>query len=755
MFSLALLLSVGTVACAQRGMKPDSHVAPVRKTTGVSFVNDVIPVLTRVGCNQGACHGAAAGKGGFKLSLRGYAPELDYIAIARQAQVRRICLADPTQSLFLRKPLLEVAHRGGKRLVRGSLEVRILLNWLREGAPGPQPGDAHVTALQVMAAKGNAANNANPRADARHLSLRVVARFSDGTRRDVTHWTRFSTNDENVATVDESGHVTLQGCGETAIAVAYQDKVAFTRVSKPFPNAVRPADFAHLPRRNYIDTLVYAKLAALHLKPSPIATDSDWVRRAYLDLIGTLPAPEEARAFLADTRPDKRTHLVDTLMARPEYVDFWTYKWADLLRVNRGMLKDKGMWAFYSWVHDSVRLNKPWNQMVREVLTASGNTFIEGPANYYRAARTPQDLAENVSQAFLGTRITCAKCHNHPLEKWTQNDYYQMANFFGRIGRKVNDDVWVNDAMTVTLLPSGDVEQPRLHRALPPKALGGPELALNVPGDRRAFLADWMTSPKNTLFARNIVNRVWRHFMGRGLVEAVDDLRETNPPTNEALMDALVQDFVSHGFDLRHLQRQIATSAVYSLSSATLPQNRDDDRFYSHFLPRRLSAEQLQDALSQVTGIAQPYPGMPVGYRAIQLPDTQVHSDFLDAFGRPARQITCECERGQEPNMAQALVLINGQEINAQVMDDKGTVNTLLPTVKSDAELLDALTWRCFSRGPTPQEAQADLSAVQRAITRTTLKPNVTAAERQTARRRAFEDLLWALLNSKAFLFNH
>jgi len=736
----------------------------------ISFVNDVIPALTRVGCNQGACHGAAAGKGGFKLSLRGYAPELDYLSITRQARARRVSLADPPQSLFLRKPLLKVAHRGGRLLGEGSLEYHILLNWLRQGAPGPQPTDAHVVGLTVVAphfpspptplpqgARGGSGIDRSPSPAAsergtRGKSLRVLARFSDGTQRDVTHWARFSTNDENVATVDEQGRVTLQGSGETAIAVAYQDKVAFTRVAKPFPNRVSAADFAHAPRRNYIDGLVYAKLAALHLKPSPVASDSDWVRRVCLDLIGTLPTPEEAKAFLADTRPDKRARLVEALMARPEYVDFWTYKWADLLRVNRGMLKDKGMWAFYGWVHDSVRTNKPWNRMAREILTSSGNTFTDGPANFYRAARTPQELAENVSQTFLGIRLTCARCHNHPLEKWTQNDYYQMANFFSRVGRKVNDDVWVNDAMTVTTLAAGDLEQPRLGRPLPPKPLGGPELALRAPGDRRAFLADWMTSPRNVYFARSVVNRVWRHFMGRGLVEPVDDLRETNPPTNEALMDALVKDFVAHGFDLRHLHRQIATSAVYSLSSATLPENRADDRFYSHFLPRRMTAEQLQDALSQVTGVPQSYPGVPLGYRAIRLPDTQVRSDFLDAFGRPARQITCECERGQEPGMAQALVLINGPEINAKVIDDKGLVNRLLPTVKSDAELLDALYWRCFSRPPTPQEAKANLAAIQRVLAS---KPGLKDAEKQAVRRRAFEDLLWALLNSKAFLFNH
>lgn len=760
----------------------------------VSFVNDVIPVLTRAGCNMGTCHGAAVGKNGFKLSLRGFAPELDFVALTRQYQGRRVNVLNPDLSLLLRKPLMDLPHLGGKAVRRGTPEYDILTRWIAAGAPGPDAQDPHVTALRVNPPSRSLTPNAR-------LQLRVQAVFSDGSVRDVTHWTRFASNDENVATVVPDGMVTIDGVGQTAIMVGYQDKVAVARVQVPFPYKIAAATYAKLPRANYIDDKVYAKLAALHLSPSRTTGDLEFIRRVTLDLTGSLPNPGEARAFAADKDSQKRATLVDALMARPAFTDFWAYKWSDLLRVNRGTLKDKGMWAYYSYIHDAVRDNKGWDAMAREVLTAHGNTFLDGPANYFRTALKPEELAENVSQGFLGIRMQCAKCHNHPLEKWTQNEYYGMAQIFARVKYKADLGIYVNDEMTVYNVSTGDLIQPRLGRPVPPKPLGGPTLALDSTRDRRVFFAEWLTRPDNWYFTHSIVNRVWAHFMGRGLVEPVDDMRETNPPSNPELFDALAADFVRHKFDLRHLMRRIVTSRAYQLSSAATPQNAKDDKYSSHFLVRRMTAEELLDALSQVTGRPEDFPGMPAGYRASQLPDTHVKSDFMDILGRPARVITCECERSQEPNMAQALLFINGDVLNRKVTADDGIVDRLVKAGRSDSQILDELYWATCGRPPRAEERASDLSALHKALDAAPAAvvsvpmPNasisavsapstravgvvtptpasgapktVTPApptnapqpdrkvQQDAARRRAFEDMLWVLVNSKEFLFNH
>ncbi len=768
-------LIVGIVALVSVGLR--GNAAEITKTPvakPVSFVNEVIPVLTRAGCNMGTCHGAAAGKNGFKLSLRGFAPELDFVALTRQFQGRRINVLNPEQSLLLRKPLMETPHLGGKALRRGTPEFSILTRWIAQGAPGPNPADPHVTGLRVTPPTKSLAPKDR-------LQLRVDAVFSDGSVRDVTHWTRFASNDENVATVVPDGSVTIAGVGQTAIMVGYQDKVSVARVMAPFPNKIAASAYTKLPRANYIDGLVYSKLAALHLTPSQTAGDLEFLRRITLDLTGALPTSAEARAFVADKDPRKREKIVDVLMARPDFTDFWTYKWSDLLRVNRGTLKDKGMWAYYSYIHDSVRDNKPWDKMAREVLTARGNTFLDGPANYFRTALKPEELAENVSQGFLGIRVQCAKCHNHPLEKWTQNEYYGMAQIFARVKYKADLSIYVNDEMTVYNSAVGDVIQPRLGRPVPPKPLGGPTLALDSSRDRRAFFADWLTRPDNWYFTHSIVNRVWAHFMGRGLVEPVDDLRETNPALNPELFDALAADFVKHNFDLRHLMRQIVSSRAYHLSSSATPQNAKDDRYFSHFLVRRMTAEQLMDALSQVTGKAEEFPGLPPGYRAVQLPDTHVKSDFMDILGRPARVITCECERSQEPNMAQALLFINGDLINRKVTADGGLVDRLVKAGKNDSEILDELYWAAFGRAPRSDERTSNLNALHQALvvppapiavvaSPASPKPPVIApavptatvvpkpeakVQQDASRRRVFEDMLWVLVNSKEFLFNH
>ena len=786
-----LLLAAAATRAAPRGaanVGKSSSAPPSSASNRVSFINDVVPVLTRAGCNAGACHGAAVGKGGFKLSLRGYAPEIDYDAIARLGRGRRINTAAPAQSLVLRKPLMELPHRGGQAIQRGAEETKILTRWLAQGAPAPDFRDPHVTGLRVSPAIQSLGPNGK-------TQLTVEAQFSDGSRRNVTHWTRFVTNDENVAHAAADGKVAVTGCGQTSIMISYQDRVAVATLQVPFPNKIDTKVYARLPRANYIDSAVYSRLAELRLLPSGPAGDLEYIRRVTLDLTGSLPSPAEARAFAADRAGGKRAAVVDRLMLRPEFIDFWTYKWSDLLRVNRGTLKDKGMWAYHSYIHDAVRDNKGWDQISREVLTARGNTFLDGPANYFRTALKPEELAENISQGFMGIRVQCAKCHNHPLEKWTQNEYYGMANIFSRVKYKADLSIYVNDEMTVYNTATGDLVQPRLGRPVPAKPLGGPTLALNSPRERRNFFVGWLTRPDNWYFSHSIVNRVWAHFMGKGLVEPVDDLRETNPASNPALFDALADDFVKHRFDLRHLIRQIVTSQVYQLSSGSIPMNARDDRYYSHFLVRRMTAEEMLDALSQVTGNAEEFPGMPTGLRAIQLPDTKVKSDFMDILGRPPRVITCECERSQEPNMAQALLFINGELINRKVSADGGLVDRLMKTGKSDADVLDELYWSALGRAPRAPERASSLASIRRVLAAAAAAPpasppapvagavKATAgpgagkaavastpavaatppamaatpvdvkAQKLVARRHAFEDMFWVLLNCKEFLF--
>jgi hypothetical protein len=488
-----------------------------------------------------------------------------------------------------------------------------------------------------------------------------------------------------------------------------------------------------------IDRLIDEKLAALGLAPSGRSTDSEFVRRVYLDVTGVLPTSDETRAFVWDRDPQKREKLIDALLERPEYVDFWTMKWGDLLRSSRRILSEKGMYALHRWIRQSVAENKPWDQFAREVLLARGSGFTEGPANFFRTSRTPEDLAETTAQIFLGVRVQCARCHNHPFEKWTQQQYYQMAAFFARVkGKRGNTD----DELDIYLASSGEVRHPRTGKEMTPTALDAAPIAREYPGDRRRALAEWLTSPENPFFARVIVNRVWRHYMGRGLVEPVDDLRATNPPSNEALFDWLAQDFVRHGYDLKYLMRSILRTEAYQRTARPTRGNERDGKYYSHFLVKRLGAEQLLDALGQATGVAERFNGYPAGTRAAQLPDTNVASYFLDVFGRPPRQLTCECERTSEPNIAQALHLMNSAGINDTLAAKNGRVATLLQGGTLGAlpprRIVDELYLAALSRFPTAEESRRGIQTV------------ATAANRQ----QAAEDLLWALLNTKEFVFN-
>jgi hypothetical protein len=497
-----------------------------------------------------------------------------------------------------------------------------------------------------------------------------------------------------------------------------------------------------------IDALVLRQLARLRLPPSPRGDDATFLRRATLDTTGLLPAPDEVRAFLADRDPQKRDRLVDRLLARPEFVDFWTLKWADLFRVNRHTLGERGMWAFHEYLRASVAANKSWDQLARELITARGDPLAQGAGNFYRTAPSPGEAAETVAGAFLGIRLGCARCHNHPRDRWTQDNYYEVASFFARVDWKKDESA---GSQILFMKNEGEFDQPRLRRPLPPRAFGSTTvLTLDAPGDRRDTLARWLTAPENPLFARAIVNRVWRHFMGRGLVEPVDDMKATSPASNEPLMAALSTELVRHHFDLKHLMRLILLSETYQRSSRAIPQNAGDDQHYSRFLPRRLTAEQLADALGQVTGRPERYEGLPESFRAAQLPDTTVASELLDAFGRPPRSVVCECERSGETTMPQALLLLNGAAVNDKIGAENGILLRLLDAHRNDPPVIDELYLLAFGRIPMARERATHLPAIRRSVVARPSGVSVAGA-----RREAFEDLLWALINSREFLYNH
>ncbi len=705
-----------------------------------NFRNDVIPVMTKVGCNQGACHGALAGKNGLKLTLRGYDPDLDYDTLTRQSVGRRIDPEEPARSLMLLKPTMMVPHGGGRRFDSKSVEYKILSGWIAEGMPRPRDDDPQVTGLEVLPAAARLAPGAEQQ-------LVVRAKYSDGQVRDVTRWVKFSSSDEGVASVDDLGHVKMNGTGEAAITLWYSSRVLYARVTVPYANKVDTAVYEKFQRHNYIDDLVLDKLKTLNIAPSPVCDDSTFIRRAYLDAAGILPTAEEVEDFLADKSPDKRRKLIDGLLKRDEYVDYWAYKWSDLLLVSSRKLRSNAMWSFYYWIRDSVKNDKPWDQFAREIFTSSGNTRQNGALNYYVIHKDPIDIAENATQAFLGQHLTCARCHNHPLEKWTQKQYYQFANLFSRVGEKNGDEP---GDIVIFAKASGNINHPRLLKPLPPTPLDGTPIALDSPVDRRLPFAQWLTSKDNVYFQRAIVNRIWGNFMGRGIVDPVDDVRATNPASNQELLDALCKDFADHGFDVKHLIRTIMNSAAYQLASEANATNQNDNKYYSKYIVKRLPAEVLLDAMSQVTGVPTQFSGYPAGTRALELPDTQVKSEFLASFGRPPRIVCDAAERSSAPSVAQALHVINGDTLNRKLMAPDAYPALAIKLGLSDSKTIDHLYLSAYCRYPTDAEKQPMLAALRKARE----APGSADVQRET-RRQALEDMMWAALTSKEFLFNY
>ncbi|HLY60355.1 MAG TPA: DUF1549 domain-containing protein [Terriglobia bacterium] len=738
-----------TITAIVAGHRTSASVAvrDFSAATTWSFRNDVLPVMTKVGCNSGPCHGAAAGKNGFKLTLRGYDPQTDYFTLTHQALARRTERMEPAQSLILLKPTLTIPHGGGRRFAVGSPEYQVISGWIAQGMPPPKDSDARVTEIQVLPREASLRPGAEQQ-------LVVAANFSDGHTEDVTRWAKFDSGDEGVASVDNNGHVTMHSYGEAPVTVWYQSHVTFSRVRIPFPYKLDEAVFKKAPRHNYIDDAVLSHLQVLHIPPSHPATDSEFIRRAYLDAAGILPTPAEVEKFLKDSSPNKREALIDALMKRPEFVDYWAYKLSDLLLVSSNRLSNEEMWSYYKWIRQSVAEDKPWNKMVSEIVIATGRTAENGAANYWVIHRDPLDTSENMAQAFLGITITCAHCHNHPLAKWTQKDYYGMANLFARVrlktfapgGFRAGVGALFND-VTVYSAPTGEFTDDRFMMVLPPKPLDAKALPENVPGDTRAYFARWLTAPENPFFARNMVNRIWRNFLGRGLVEPVDDLRDTNPATNDELLNALVKDFVAHNFDIDHMIRTIMQSATYQTSSVPLKENADDDKYGSHYPIKRLPAEVLLDAYSAVTQVPEAFDGYPAGMRALQLPDSAVKSYFLDAFGRPARLQTRESERTSVPTITQALHIINGDTLNNKLRAPGSSVEMLLKLGFSDEQIVDYLYLASFSRHPTEAERSALVSALSSAEQQKTQSAD--------PRHAALVDMGWAMLTSEEFMFNH
>ena len=693
-----------------------------------SFRNDVLPVLSKAGCNSGPCHGALAGKNGFRLSLRGYDPVTDYFSLTREALGRRLVKMAPARSLILLKPTLTLPHGGGKRFEVDSPEYRVIADWIAAGAPAPKPGDPVIENIEVDPEK----IVLHTPGDTVRISVR--ARFSDGSVRDVTRQTKFSSTNEGVVEVGDRGLVTAKGHGEGAVSVWYSSKVAFSRVSVPHERQLGPEVFGQAPRNNWVDDLVLAKLSELRIPPSPLCDDNTFIRRVYLDTLGVLPGRQDLSRFLGDTRADRRARLIDSVLDRSEYVDYWAYKWSDLLLVSSRKLEKAAMWSYYAWIRNGVAENRPWDRFIEELVTATGSNLENGAVNYWLIHQQPQEITENLSQAFLGISLTCARCHNHPLEKWTQDQYYGMANLVSRVRLKNGQA-----AGEVTLVPRpvGEVSHPRLGRPMPPQPLDGEALALDDPADRRRHLARWLVGSEH--FARSLVNRVWAHFFGRGVVDPEDDLRATNPASNEALLSALTRDFMDNGHDVKRLIRTILNSATYQLSSTGVPANRDDEEYFSHHRSRRLPAEVVLDAMSQVTEIPEEFKGYPLGTRALQLPETQVESYFLDSFGRPPRLTSGADERKGDANVAQVLHLINGGTLNRKLRAEGGAVDRLLELELPAAELVERVYESALSRRPSRPEVARLVSAL----------------DLEQASREGVEDLFWAVLTSKEFLFTH
>lgn len=703
-------------------------VSGFEKPTPVAFHTEVLAALTKSGCNMGACHGSPSGKGGFRLSLRGYDPPLDLVTLRGEYFNRRSNVLSPDNSLLLQKPLMEVAHGGGRRLGYGDPSHLVLRQWIAEGMKVDAQDSPQLVSIEVFPKPRVLRDGADQQ------QLHVSGLFSDGSVRDITALTAFDTSDESIARITPSGVVTREGRGEATILARYLEKMSTTQIT--FLTERPDFQWPNAPEETRIDQLVFGKLKQLQIQPSDLCNDSDFLRRATLDLTGRLPTLEETQQFHADPSPAKRATLVDRLLASDDHARFWSLKWSDLLRVNSKRLTRSGVHKFRRWLFDVVKNDIPLNQFAHELLTATGSTQQNAPAAYWKASRDEIDATETTAQLFLGIRIQCAKCHNHPFEKWTQDDYYGTAAAFNRVGRK---ETGLPDDEMIFVKAGGEVTQPRTGRTMKVRLLLSGDVDVPADQDRRAVFADWLVGNSNPFFAKSLANRIWGHVVGKGIVDPVDDFRDSNPPSNPELLDYLASELISSNFSARHLIRTIMNSRVYQLSSQRNRYNADDETYFSHAATRMLTAEQLLDAICAVTGQPEEFPGMPGGTKAIDLVDPPEGHKFLQVFGQPQRELPCECERSTDSNLSQALQLINGPTVHNKLRADAGNIHRWIKEGKSDNEIVSMLYSLALSRPATPQEIEIAAA-------------HVKASEDRT---RALEDVAWAVINSKEFLFQH
>lgn len=709
----------------------------------VSFTNDVVPVLTKAGCNAGICHAKAGnGQNGFQLSLLGFEPEEDFEHLVKEGRGRRIFPASPEQSLLLTKASGQTPHGGGLRLSRGSDGYRTLLRWIQQGATFDGATAVKLERLEVIPNRGTMPAGTQ-------VQLKAVGHYEDGTHRDVTSLALFESNDRSMADVTESGNVSLLDIpGKVAVMVRYQGQVSVFNASIPLGAPVENLP----PSRNVIDELVFANLKEIGIPPSPLVDDATFLRRVTLDIAGRLPTEKEVREFLENSAADKREQHIDILLRSPEHADFFAGKWTAMLKNRRDDASDiTSNFAFYAWIRDSLLANKPYDQIVRELLAATGTVIANPPVAWYKRVKDPKQQVEDVAQLFLGVRMQCAQCHHHPFERWSQDDYYSMAAFFSQVGRKPT--ATRGEDMIFHKRGTAAATNVRTGRSLPPMALGDALPSITPDEDPRLKLADWMSSAGNPFFARSLVNRYWKHFFRRGLIEPEDDIRDSNPPSNPELLAALEKHFVESGFNLRELIRLITESSAYQLSSVPNEHNIRDEQNYSRYYPRRLQAEVLLDAIDDVAGSRTDFPNLPPGTRAIALPDNSYNraSPFLRVFGRPENESVCECERVQSSSLAQSLHLMNAADIKSKLSTSGGRAQRLSKSAEPPELRIQELYRAAFSRMPNDDELKIALEFLGE--TRTDTAGNPVASEAATEQ--AFQDLIWALVNSKEFLFNH
>jgi Protein of unknown function (DUF1549)/Protein of unknown function (DUF1553)/Bacterial Ig-like domain (group 2) len=693
----------------------------------ISFKLDVMPVFMKAGCNSGSCHGSARGKDGFRLSLFGFDPDGDYFRLTREQPERRLDLSIPDECLLIEKATGQVPHSGGSPTKKGDPLHATLLRWLESGAPNDAGFVPTLDKLEVYPPAALLDGTGETQ------QLTVRAKYSDGTDRDISSLAVFLSSNDNAATVSKEGKVTAANRGETFIMARYEKQT----VGVPFLVLPKSLQFQwkDVPANNYIDELVYEKLRRLRIQPSELCTDAEYIRRVTLDVCGVLPTSAESDRFITDADPAKRDKLVDALLARKEFVELWVMKWSELLQIRSNQIVSyKAALLYYNWLQEQIAGNVPIDAMVKKLLSAQGGTFSNPATNYYQEEQDRLKIAENVAQVFMGMRIQCAQCHNHPFDRWTMDDYYSFAAFFAQIGRKAGSDP---RETIVFNAGGGEVNHLVGGRAMPPKFLGGavPDCAGR---DRRGVLAEWLASPDNPYFARNLANIVWAHFFGRGIVHEVDDVRVSNPPVNGPLLDALAQHFTEYKYDFKRLVRDICTSRIYQLSTMTNDTNSFDERNFSHATLRRIRAELLLDCISQATETKDKFAGLPLGARAVQIADGNTATYFLTTFGRASRETVCACEVKMEPNLGQALHLMNGESVHAKVKEG-GVVKRLLDEKKSPSDVVSELYLRCLSRRPIEDELK-------------TIETQLAAEKNPQP---ALEDVFWALLNSREFLFNH